>query len=604
MSADALPFAENSPVEADSSGTPSPEISAPRGGAASPSGGRGADGAFSGEAPLLVLYVFSGPHLGAEVELGPGRYLIGSDDSCDLILSGSSLAPRHAALTAEREPSGMPKVTVTPLDGPVRNDGDEVAQAPSASGEVTPHAGAPWYLGLTCLAWNRPGAPQTAPSPCLESRPPSPAGEPAVLASADEGGEDNDVGEGGNPVAGEVTALGDKPVPDERGVELPRPEVPRQTRRAGRIFLMLALLALLGGLSMVAAPSSVSPDQYVDIFEKKLKDSGRTGLTVRRFAQGVEVSGTVRDEAELTSVRDLARDLQFPVYLDVAVKDDMLRAVSTAFRARGFYPSVSLLPGSSAPDGEDPARHAGGASAEAEADGGDVLLVRGYVQDRLMEEGLFASLADDVTGLPAIRRRIVHRGEVATVLEPALAEAGLDFAGVNYLPGTVEVTGPFGAEALGKARQVLDEAERKLDVPLHSVIRVTEALPPASTAAGEELEAALRASVEALAGLNGEGRPTDGGGRTSVAPASGPSGKSARGFAPADPADREGDPLGGLRVTGVTMSPLRFVTTADGQRLFEGAVLPGGFLLEEISTTVLKLRKDNRIVTYRLRGAS
>ena len=45
-----------------------------------------------------VLRIFSGLHIGAEIELTEGVYVIGTDDSCDLILSDSSLKARHAAL--------------------------------------------------------------------------------------------------------------------------------------------------------------------------------------------------------------------------------------------------------------------------------------------------------------------------------------------------------------------------------------------------------------------------------------------------------------------------------------------------------------------------
>lgn len=63
------------------------------------------------------------------------------------------------------------------------------------------------------------------------------------------------------------------------------------------------------------------------------------------------------------------------------------------------------------------------------------------------------------------------------------------------------------------------------------------------------------------------------------------------------------DPLGGLRVTGVTMSPMRFIVTADGRRLFEGAKLPGGCILEGIGTKVLTLRRGDHVFTYMLRGS-
>ncbi|MGC8718462.1 MAG: FHA domain-containing protein, partial [Thermodesulforhabdaceae bacterium] len=38
------------------------------------------------------MKLLSGPHLGAEVALDPGAYIVGSEDSCDLVLMDSSLA--------------------------------------------------------------------------------------------------------------------------------------------------------------------------------------------------------------------------------------------------------------------------------------------------------------------------------------------------------------------------------------------------------------------------------------------------------------------------------------------------------------------------------
>ena len=45
----------------------------------------------------LTLYVCSGLHLGARLDLGTGSWVLGSDDSCDIILSG--LAARHAVVS-------------------------------------------------------------------------------------------------------------------------------------------------------------------------------------------------------------------------------------------------------------------------------------------------------------------------------------------------------------------------------------------------------------------------------------------------------------------------------------------------------------------------
>ena len=67
-------------------------------------------------------------------------------------------------------------------------------------------------------------------------------------------------------------------------------------------------------------------------------------------------------------------------------------------------------------------------------------------------------------------------------------------------------------------------------------------------------------------------------------------------------AQHERDPLGGLKLTGVFIAPLSFVTTADGGRLFQGSVLPNGNVLENINTSSLILRSGDKMLTYRLGG--
>ncbi|PKN31234.1 MAG: EscD/YscD/HrpQ family type III secretion system inner membrane ring protein, partial [Deltaproteobacteria bacterium HGW-Deltaproteobacteria-20] len=43
----------------------------------------------------IRLRIFSGPHMGAEIILPPGEHLVGSDDSCVIILSEGLVSPRH-----------------------------------------------------------------------------------------------------------------------------------------------------------------------------------------------------------------------------------------------------------------------------------------------------------------------------------------------------------------------------------------------------------------------------------------------------------------------------------------------------------------------------
>lgn len=513
----------------------------------SPSGGN--------SAPAVALYVFSGPHLGARLELAEGSWVLGSDDSCDIILSG--LAPRHALLEAAAGESGM-TVSLSPLDGCVRPQGGKEIFPPEPgeqASRLAPAAGGGWYLGRTCFAWNLPDAEQTAIEPETEAR----------SVPADPEGGMRDVSPSGNEVA-----VPEPVVPSESdnilSAELSPAPVEMATPAAvkgkgglrGRVVLLALLAVILGAMSAALTPSAPEPRDYPQLVERYLADAGISGLTVTARAPGVEVRGSVENDAAMIRLRDMARTLHFPVYLEVGVREDILRAVRSSLGIRGFHPEVTIVE-----DGVSPR-----------------LIVAAYMKDAMLEEAAFSALKSEVRGLPPEERRIVHEKELAPVLEEALKKAGLASVRVIYLPGRVDFAGEFRPEDAPALLAVRQEAGRHFGVTLHG-----------SAAAGSPALAAVR-NGEADASAVKDALPAD-------SASSGPLLAAAK----AGSAAEDGDPLGGLRVTGVTMSPMRFVTTADGRRLFEGAVLPGGCTLESISTKVLMLRRGDRIFTYRLRGS-
>lgn len=59
----------------------------------------------------LLLKIFSGPHIGAEILLMPGEYVIGAGDDCDIVLQDSTIDLKHALLTVNEN-----AVNIIPLD--------------------------------------------------------------------------------------------------------------------------------------------------------------------------------------------------------------------------------------------------------------------------------------------------------------------------------------------------------------------------------------------------------------------------------------------------------------------------------------------------------
>lgn len=504
-------------------------------------------------APVAALHVCSGSHLGARLELEAGSWVLGADDSCDLILDG--LAPRHACLEIASAPSGAVTVSLSPLDGVVRRQGEEDIFPPEAGGQaqrLALDAGRAWYLGKICFAWTLPDA----DTPDIE---PEATGERAAASQKNE----EERSPAGNEVA---TASSEKALQGDNNlsgadsvlpVELPEPSPDAGKKRPHtRFLLLIALAVLLAAMSAALTPSTPEPWQYPEIVEKYLKDAGITGLTISARTPGVEVRGAVDDDAAMIRLRDMARSLQFPVYLEVGVREDILRAVRSSLGIRGFHPEVSIAVGE-----EDEAAR---------------LTVAAYMKDVPLEEAAFSALESEVPGLPPVDRRIVHEKELAPLLEEGLKKGGLSSVRLLFLPGRVDFAGNIPSEDEAALKAIRREAEAQFGVPLYGGV-----VSGAS-------EAAPELSVEAARAAGGE--------LVSASPSS-----PSLGRAEAELAD--GDPMGGLRVTGVTMSPMRFVTTADGTRLFEGALLPSGWTLEDIDTKMLTLRRGERIFTYRLRGS-
>lgn len=90
----------------------------------------------------VVFRIYSGVHSGAQIELTPGTWVIGRDDSCDIILTDASIAARHAALIVEAS-----EVSCEPLDGKISAaDGGALKGLKLAPGAL-------WRFGSVIAAW-------------------------------------------------------------------------------------------------------------------------------------------------------------------------------------------------------------------------------------------------------------------------------------------------------------------------------------------------------------------------------------------------------------------------------------------------------------------
>ena len=328
--------------------------------------------------------------MGAELVLPAGNQLVGSDDSCDIILQDSSVASRHANIVIGFSGDGVPSVRVTPLDGQILLDG---APLPSDGADIP--ARTPFFLGLTCMAWAEPGESADAwrqvASGLQERRSVQERPEPAEPQREEP-----------------VMDLGDPMILLEEGTSVGANGVGKTLWERLRSLppqrLALSFLLLLGlcGLTFSYAGRTPDAETRVKEIQTLIDENGFRRLVVSPQNEGVGVQGVLRDDSERADLLRLAQGVQYPVYLDVTLRGDRVDAVTSAFASRGF--SLSVQEKTDNPD--------------------DGLSLAGYMKDGLVEEQVFSAVREDVPELreqavwSRLDRTIRHADAVEAVLLP------------------------------------------------------------------------------------------------------------------------------------------------------------------------------------------
>ena len=284
-----------------------------------------------------------------------------------------------------------------------------------------------------------------------------------------------------------------------------------------------------------------------------LREAGYGKLDVTERLDGVAVSGRIASDSERSDVLKIAQGLDFPVYLNLAVHSDTADAVRASYNAMALYPEVT----------EQPAPNPG-------------ISVRGYIRDAVLEEQALDAARRNVPILtkaegPAgtalsVHSHIRHMEDIQDILEPALAARRLrSSVSVDYLPGRVLIRGALSPKSKEALRETAGEIQQKLGIPIpFDIINTADA-----------------ARLEETPGQSPEGQPRQPAQQTSQA-----------------------KPRMGFKVTSVSMGPMKYLILDSGERVFEGAELPGGYILEGIGVDKLILIKNNVKTSYPLKGGA
>lgn len=544
----------------------------------------------------ITLRITTGLHAGAELQLPLGSHVIGTEDSCDIILVDTAMAGRHAVIHIVQQDEDI-TVAIEALDGVLVYNTERIEQGHSL--QLAPCRLC--LLGTTNIAWNTVGTAweHLAPEEHISEK--TSDSSESLLADANATSHQKN----------SYTTVND--AHNVGTLETLSESTPSNTSifsfsRNSIVAICLALLCLSG---VLIAFEEQHPDMTARAhnFEKNLISMGFNNITVEPWGQGLMVRGTLANEQQRTQLWRVAQNMLCPIHIEASVTTDIVNAVTSAFHSRGIYPTVTVNTHKKPVDitpkktlsthealqesGQTEMAHAATQKALAPKQAPpskalqpeQQLHIAAYMKDALVEAWAFNAMRKDVPQLPNVQRTIRYEQDVADVLNPALTKAELDYVRVHYLPGTVQITGNFDEAQRKALKHVLIETQKQLGVPIPFKLyadlpdalrtpQITTAMPTTTSSKTYSSVGANNASVTAPAQKNTQTH-----------------------------ASVLDDFLGGTTVTSVTLSPLAFITTEDGQRFFIGGMLPSGYIIESITTETLTLRKNGRVATYKLRGS-
>lgn len=347
----------------------------------------------------VCLKVFSGPHLGAEIVLEDGEYLIGSGEDCDILLRDGMVAPKHMRLFIQADKP----LRLLPIEKSVYVEGKKIdkVETPVELYQAVTIGTTLFSLGLEGEPWpdiKSLSVAEASVPVVVEMEAPAIAG-PGELPS--EGGAAE--GEEGAPSV-------QPPLIEE--VTQPSVSPAKKWIRVG-VYTTLAALVLLvlGGMvyfkdlilkpagpEVVEAPPPTTAELVQALFQR-MQIANSVELVTKDNRETIQ--GYVDTSQQLFQLQREARQIDPRIKVDVWANDALLAAARDVVRGKGVRYDVQLV-------------------------GNGEILVRGCSPDVNQARDVEERLRQDVPGLRKIETNIRSEYEVLQEVVAFARQAGLE----------------------------------------------------------------------------------------------------------------------------------------------------------------------------------
>lgn len=383
----------------------------------------------------ILIHIFSGCHIGAEISLTPGTYIFGSDDACDFILADNTAAPHHFSLkfscTEQTEETSAqtseenlaPSVTITPLEGKLYADQKEIAEETRWDKEQL------LSVQGVLLAWTD----ESTEILVQKCTPAMYAVQNTDKQTEEETAINTDNANETDSNQQETEQNDNNIVPDTAADETIKHPA---SGSAFKKYLGIALscLAVLA-LAITFTPIENSELKDVKNIEKLLKDNGFSHIRTVISDKGIIWQGILENDRERAKLHNLAQSMHYPVYLDIMIKNDVVQTFKNIFAINKLYPTVI-----------------------AENDG---IFLGYYVKDPLYEQIAVNTMKEMLPRYEEIKPKLtvktVYAEELAERLKEKSLQHGLADITPAYEEGQLAFSNAFKPKEKEQIRSVMEE---------------------------------------------------------------------------------------------------------------------------------------------------
>lgn len=368
----------------------------------------------------VLLKILSGPHLGAEILLREGEYVVGSDDHCDIVLNDIAMAPRHARLSLSGE-----GVHITPLEGSFSMAGTEAEEEGLPLDFFHPAVlGSTYFaLGPAEEKWPAVVVPETLPGQGKEESPGT------VQESA--GGEEKEPGEHEDLEANS----------DYYGRLKSKITAKPAIFSGGVLFVIVLLLFFAWHFARTEEQKKPLPDQEkIARVQRELKSLNCPDLKAAPSENGaITITGYVQTREQEQKIIE-------------------------AFKKSSYAISYAIKPMEKLADSARGVMEAHGLAVKVKSGGPGVIILKGYVTDQAGKDKAICAIREDLPAVSRIEDQTLSRDEMEADVSEVLEKFGLKGKiRVEALKGHILATGSLIASETADWKQAREALQQRYE---------------------------------------------------------------------------------------------------------------------------------------------